>query len=591
LPSSLTDLNCSDNILDNLSLLPSGLNSLDCSNNLLTQLPVLPSSLYYLFCSYNQIEALPVLPGNLNSLDCSSNQIKCFSAFSFNIEHLYIYNNFFTCLPNYIPAMDSVILDYPLCMDGDFVNNPYGCESAEGILGFTYLDNNSNCSKDSVDSNMTNIPVRLYDNSGTFVSATNTASNGVYNFSIGSGAYTVKIDTTNLPFRPVCNTPGVDSAVSIIATSPLVSDVNFDFGCKPGFDIGTRSVITAGWVFPGQLHEMKVIAGDMSQWHNMHCAAGVSGIVKITVNGPVTYNGSSSGSLVPAVLGNEYTYTISDFGTVNINQAFGLLFTVDTTAAAGADICVHVEVTSAGGDNKPSNNLYNFCYQVVNSHDPNLKEVYPGDLPPRYKGFLTYTIHFQNTGNAPAMNIRLADTLDEHLDPATFQLLNYSHANTYSLNGNILNVRFANIMLPDSSADLQGSQGYIQFKIKIKDYYPAFTQIHNTAYIYFDYNEAVVTNTTTNEIMEATSVSEDMPVENISVYPNPGKGLFNIEIPEANGSGDSQIFVYDLLGNLILDLKVNSPAAKIDLNDQSNGIYILKVIQDKTITTKRLVKQ
>jgi hypothetical protein len=43
--------------------------------------------------------------------------------------------------------------------------------------------------------------------------------------------------------------------------------------------------------------------------------------------------------------GNVYTHTIADFGTINNATDFQLLFTTDTTAQAGNQICVHAEVT------------------------------------------------------------------------------------------------------------------------------------------------------------------------------------------------------------------------------------------------------
>jgi uncharacterized repeat protein (TIGR01451 family) len=73
---------------------------------------------------------------------------------------------------------------------------------------------------------------------------------------------------------------------------------------------------------------------------------------------------------------------------------------------------VHVEINPTPLDGDTSNNVYDFCYKVVNSYDPNMKEVYPVNVLPGYDDWFTYTIHFQNTGNAPAFNIRLRDTLD-----------------------------------------------------------------------------------------------------------------------------------------------------------------------------------
>jgi uncharacterized repeat protein (TIGR01451 family) len=593
LPASLYLLNCSNNMLAALPALPAALVYLDCSYNLFVSLPALPVSLNQLVCNNNQLTALPVLPAGLNALDCMFNFINCYAPFSTSLSTIHIQNNPATCLPNYIPTMDSLLLDYPLCIDGDFVNNPFACDAAQGILGFTYLDNNSNCLLDSADQNYINIPVKLYDAAGSLIEQTYTASNGIYNFSKAAGTYTVAVDTANVPFVPQCMTPGIDTTVSIAATAPLVSNVNFDFGCKPGFDIGVRSVVPMGWVFPGQQHHLKVNAGDLSQWYNMHCASGVPGQVKITVTGPVAFAGVAAGSLTPVVAGNTYTYSISDFGSIINTSAFDLLFNTDTTALAGSSVCVNVLVTTpAIGDNDSSNNKNYFCYEVVNSHDPNLKEVFPGDVSPKYKEWLTYTIHFQNTGSAPAFNIRLADTLDTNLDLTTFEVLSYSHVNNVTLNGNVLTVRFPNIMLPDSTTDLEGSQGFIQYRLKIKHYLPIGTQIKNTAYIYFDYNEAIVTNTTSNEMINTVSIDEAKinPETTLSVYPNPASEALYVNCSSA--SKNVMISVYDVNGQLVREIKaLSNQPHQLDITGLSAGLYVIRVKDEEKMLYNKFIKQ
>ncbi|HEX8516414.1 MAG TPA: T9SS type A sorting domain-containing protein [Bacteroidia bacterium] len=592
LPSSLISLTCNSNFLTAFPPLPAGLTLLNCGYNQLLNIPALPGTLNLLDCSNNQLLSLPSLPGTLQSLHCNNNIIQCYPVFPQSILWISIYGNPGTCLPNYVPAMDSTILDYPLCIDGDFVNNPYGCDAAQGIIGFTYLDNNSNCALDSADQKYINIPMKLFSSTGALLSQTYTAVNGIYNFSEPFGNYTVAVDTTNVPFTPQCQAPGTDTLVSVIAGSPMVSNVNFDFGCKPGFDIGVRSVVPSGWVFPGQQHSVSITAGDMSQWYNMHCASGVAGQVKITVNGPVTFNGIMVGALNPVVNGNMFTYSINDFGSIINTQAFGLLFKTDTTAAAGSDICINVTVsTPLNGDNDSSNNVYDFCYQVINSHDPNMKEVYPGNVSPKYYGWLTYTIHFQNTGSAPAFNIRLSDTLDTDLDLSTFEVLNFSHANNATLDGNILTFRFPNIMLPDSTTDEAGSHGFIQYRARIKHYLPIGTLIENTAYIYFDYNEAIVTNTTTNEMIDPVSVEEKNtePASELSLYPNPVESV--ISISTYGFSQGVVLEMLDITGRTMYSTKNISSKHQMDISGYAPGVYILKISDNNKSISKRFIKQ
>ncbi|MDO9185394.1 MAG: T9SS type A sorting domain-containing protein [Bacteroidia bacterium] len=598
LPASLFNLFCPNNQLTSLPSLPNSVSYLNCSGNQLTSLPSLPNSLTKLYCSSNQLTTLPTLPSALTSLVCNNNNISCFPKFPSTLidtNFFSITSNPFTCLPNYVPVMNSGTLAYPLCVTGDSLNNTLGCPSALGIVGYTYKDNNTNCIRGPSDLILANIPIILYDNINSLLSQAYSLENGIYNFSASVATYLAKIDTAGMPFTVQCAYPGIDSTVTLTNGNPLATDINFAITCKLGFDVGVQSVFQSGSVFPGQQHELSVVAGDMSQWYNLNCANGISGQVQITVTGPVTYTGIALGALTPTITGNVFTYTIADFGTINNAQDFGLLFTTDTTAQAGDQICVNVTVTPINGDNNISNNNYQFCYQVINSYDPNLKEVYPVNVLPGYQDWFTYTIHFQNTGTAPAFNIRLVDTLSNNLDMETFQIINYSHHNTISIQNKILTVRFPNIMLPDSTSNLESSKGFVQYRVKPKPSLPLGTQIQNTAYIYFDYNPPIVTNTTINEYTQTASIKEIQTNASISVYPNPGNGKFKIQID--NGHDNYQLSIYNILGEKIYTSPLTplsnwrGAGGEVDLSQQPNGIYIVRVNGSKQSLNYRIIKQ
>jgi len=581
LPNLMYFLACSNDQLTGLPSLPNSIVGLFCDSNQLTILPVLPNSLEKISCTNNHLTSLPALPNSLQYLFCNNNNISCFPVFPdsiwvgwFNID-----SNSFTCLPNYIVAMDSTNLAYPLCMLGDSVNNPNGCISTNGITGYTYKDNNTNCLKDSGDLSLVNIPLKLYDNNNNLLAQMYSLSNGVYNFVQPAGNHVVVIDTNGVPFTAQCPHPGVDSIVTTTTAYPLATDVNFAFTCKPGFDVGVQSVVANGWVFPGRQHTLKIIAGKMSHWYNLNCGAGVSGQIVVTVTGPVTYISPTIGALTPSASGNVFTYVIADFGSINNSHDFGLIFKTDTTAQGGDMICVNVSTTPIVGDNNINNNTYQYCYLVVNSHDPNMKEVYPVNVLPGYDGYFTYTIHFQNTGTAPANNIFLIDTLSNNFDLETFKVTNYSHNNIASLTGKVLTFRFPNIMLPDSSTDEPGSKGFVQYKIKPKGSLTAGTQIKNTAYIYFDYNAPIATNTTINEF-SPLSIEDHPDAFQMSVYPNPVLDYATL-IFTTTKAQQIQLRILDMLGqeSLLLNQNVDAGTNNIQINTRTlaKGFYILSV--------------
>lgn len=151
LPNSLTYIVASNNQITEINALPTALNYLDLSYNTLTQLPELPSAMTLLSCRNNALTELPDLP-NLLTLHADSNQIQCFPIFPLSINapvldfvFLTLQGNFFTCLPNHIPAMTPDLLAYPVCIESP-------------------QDDVHNCSKSSVGLNENSFSVSVFPN-------------------------------------------------------------------------------------------------------------------------------------------------------------------------------------------------------------------------------------------------------------------------------------------------------------------------------------------------------------------------------------------------------------------------------------------
>jgi uncharacterized repeat protein (TIGR01451 family) len=562
---NLIHLDCNNNLLSGLPPMPNILEDLICNNNQLLSLPTFPNSLNILVCSYNQITYIPPVPSQMFMFFVHDNNITCFNNLPVTpIMEYGIHNNSFTCVPNHT----FYSIDYPLCYIGDSINNPNNCLGVN-ISGKIFQDNND-CLLNDFDLLSQNIPVKLYDSQNNLQSTSYT-SDGHYFFSnLTNDSYTVRIDDVLLPFSMDCGQPNTQ-VLNLTFANQGFSDVNFPITCDSDYDINVHSIINQGIVFPGQIHVMNTNVSNNNLWFNINCGSGSSsGIVKIVANGPISFVEPAPDALTPTVSGNTYTYTISDFNTLNPNS-FGLRLLTDTTAQATDQICVHVEISPNPIDADTTNNVYDFCYNVVNSYDPNMKEVYPVNVLPGYDDWFTYTIHFQNTGNAPAFNIRLRDTLDTQLDLNTFEVLGYSHPANVTVSGNILTVRFNNIMLPDSTSDYEGSMGYFQYRLKPLPNMPNGSQISNTCYIYFDYNAPIITNTTENNFDITVPVkSLDSTENSFSLYPNPSSGVFTFK----DTKNLISVEVYSILGEKILN---QTNQKTINLNGFSKGVYFARV--------------
>ncbi|MEZ4771846.1 MAG: S8 family serine peptidase [Bacteroidia bacterium] len=78
----------------------------------------------------------------------------------------------------------------------------------------------------------------------------------------------------------------------------------------------------------------------------------------------------------------------------------------------------------------------------------------------------------------------------------------------------------------------------------------------------------------------------------IAVYPNPGSGAFNVDL-ELNRRYEAEIGIYDQLGKQVLSLKKNdyqNDKLVLDISEQSNGIYYLKIGVNGQSVVKKLIK-
>ncbi|HTA63117.1 MAG TPA: PKD domain-containing protein, partial [Bacteroidia bacterium] len=144
LPNTLTYFNCIVNSLSALPALPNTLTTIYCSHNSITTMPTLPTHLYDFDCGFNKLTALPTLPNSLHSFGCENNNISCFpnlpDSLGYDSSHqLYrvdLYNNPFTCLPNYAQNLPADIMAYPLCSTGN--SNNCNVVAADCAANFTY---------------------------------------------------------------------------------------------------------------------------------------------------------------------------------------------------------------------------------------------------------------------------------------------------------------------------------------------------------------------------------------------------------------------------------------------------------------------
>ncbi len=388
----------------------------------------------------------------------------------------------------------------------------------------------------------------------------------------------------------------------------------------PGFYSAIPSVNTAA--FPGtfQTDSMNDFALTSIPWQDLSVSLTGNNVIPGTFTGlHLTYTNSGS------IIMNGSVYLVHDNGLIYISSSmppdtisgdsltwtFANLnpqdmvditvnFSAPSNAVPGTLFSSHAEILPVSGDAVPADNYDGIDQLVVGSFDPNEKKVKP-DGPVTTSQVsngddLEYAIFFQNTGTAPVVNIIISDTLDSNFNIPSFEPVSSSHEYTWNIIGTgIIAFTFSNIMLPDSGTDFLLSQGFIRYRIKPLNNLVAGDKLVNTAYIFFDNNPPVQTNSTsTTVISPASTASVYSGMQDIVVYPNPANTHLQIEMNSKNGEA-MEILLSDVTGSILKKLTrwVNPGTSQIHLNisDIANGIYFLNLRTTRGTSVFKVVRQ
>lgn len=242
------------------------------------------------------------------------------------------------------------------------------------------------------------------------------------------------------------------------------------------------------------------------------------------------------------------------------------------------------------------------CRMNIGAYDPNDKRPFPLGYGSNHyitaNTVLDYQIRFQNTGTDTAFTVVVRDTLSDFLDITTLQAGSSSHPYSYFVHGDnvqVVDFVFQNIQLPDSNVNEPASHGFIQFSIHQKNANPLGTIIENTAGIYFDFNEAVITNTTMHQIeenfvaMNLVGLSKkSFEMKGCRVFPNPANDFTTFELL-GEPKGPFQLELISALGNTIVKSNHNSSKIILNRGDIASGIYAYRIMgPDGLIATGKI---
>ncbi len=368
---------------------------------------------------------------------------------------------------------------------------------------------------------------------------------------------------------------------SVLTTGNPVAELYF--GLQPN---GVQPTIDVSLVMEEQLCNSTAI-GAITVTNTGNTLA--SGYIDFQLDSILGY---FEADIAPLVTGlNEYQW---DFDSLYYGEVLVINFEFsnpDFNAIGDSTYNMVVANVTDQSNNILFSDTDNLNYVIQCAYDPNYKEEKNGWTEEGFilpDGQLHYVIHFQNTGNAPATNVRLEDQLSNLLDWSTLEPRGSSHPYnvTISPTGKAI-FQFNNIQLPDSSADFTGSMGFVSFVINAVENLAPGTVIENTASIYFDVNPAVVTETVANTIFDCVNLNISAPsliCENEIVNIQSDRTEFETYSWYLNDQlvNSGQELILNVAENGVYNLRLECNSPICDLSDEIN--FEVKASPEFTIT-------
>jgi uncharacterized repeat protein (TIGR01451 family) len=440
------------------------------------------------------------------------------------------------------------------------------------VSGTVRIDTNGDCLVDAGDVPVQNRLIRA--NPGNFLASTDASGN--YTLYLDPGTYTIDELFPNSSTANAC-TPSF--SVNLPDPSASISGIDFMDTITNGVDLSIQ--LFTSQIRPQMSSLLNVIVSDQS---GNGLTAGLDGWFTLPAGIQLyglntTYTQSND---------TVYFQFYSNQTTVYLQ---GVIF--NSSLPAGSMPIFYGAIETLPTETIISNNSTVYQTFVVNSFDPNDKTTFINGVQNDSNIYLseqslTYLIRFQNTGTAEAIDIHVMDTISEYLDLNTFEMLGTSHPCQVYFNGREVKFDFPGIYLADSTSNEPESHGFILYRIRQDQSNTVGNVINNTAFIFFDFNEAVITNTTWDEIVEpSTNSVAELSDGTVKLYPNPANNIMHIT---AENPVD-KLTIYSVNGTAILALADQGNYLNLDVSGLNSGMYIVEVIANGQRSIFQVIKE
>ncbi|WP_178989174.1 DUF7619 domain-containing protein [Winogradskyella schleiferi] len=462
------------------------------------------------------------------------------------------------------------------------------CEDTGLITMKAFNDTNTNGDFDDGESNFTNGSFTYEKNDDGVINVVN-SSNGSFTILSTDENDTYDVTFTVNPDFTGCYSQDItvfnDISVAFGELAQVQFPVEDNLTCE---DLGVYLINPSASPRPGFEHTNLLIIENLSGTEI------ASGSVEFTLDDDLQMNNAIASDTSMNITTTATGMTV-DFTNLGAGESEMVVITLlcPTTVSLGEVVTNSVIYTTDSNDIFVENNSSQLAETVIGAYDPNDKmeahgpQILYNDFVASNE-YLFYTIRFQNIGTAEAINVRIEDVLDSQLDASTFQMLRSSHDYVVTRTANSLEWNFQNINLPAEQDDAEGSNGYVYFKVKPNPGYAVGDIIENSAAIYFDFNDPIITNTFQTEFVETLSVDTFETVD-FTLFPNPAKDEVKIQLSNTN-FGTGKINIYNIQGKVILkDIKFSENSSTLNISNIESGLYFVELTLGNRAMVQKLI--
>ncbi len=429
------------------------------------------------------------------------------------------------------------------------------------LKGTVYMDDNQDCIMAGLETRVPNEVMVIEPGGYTAM----TGSTGYYQINLPTGSYT--IDQASAVLDEHCI--GVPIPFNLGNDGQTITQNMGDTVLVPR---DVELFMGSGLARPGFNHDLYI--------HVHHETLGGTGALTVSCTFDPALSFTSASPTPSNVNGNTLTWTLSQLTSFGNRHISINLQVPPNPGLIGTDLMHSASVGIVQPETNLTNNSAFHTRTVTASFDPNDKIATTSSQGSDALYFIDqdewidYTIRFQNTGTDTAFTVVITDTLPQTLDPATLEMGPRSHNCIAQMAGQgIMRFIFTNIQLPDSSMNEPASHGLVQFRIRPHLPVGAGSVIENTANIYFDFNDPVITEPSMLVAEFSTSVLPNSYVTGLEVFPNPTNGSFTVRSPH---SSIRSVQLLSADGRLIMqEQSAGGASIMIDATSLAPGTYIV----------------